>query len=451
MKRRCFQVVLLLIFGVELGGLFLFSAQDTENLLDSVAVNEERYSVQENWNRMEAHRGKTGLDYAVIDNAGKVLFRTRAGLSENMNQAVIHRDTIVDVEQDGHVVGKILIYNNGEELLVTRKRAAVVVLGTSIAVQAILYMSYTAYLNRRMIRPFQDMKHFARRVAGGNLDIPLEMDRYNLFGAFTESFDIMRAELKRARVAEAKANADKKELVAKLSHDIKTPVASIQAAAEVGAALAEHVRSGTAEKNVCSGGAQGQEELLLAGMGDNYLQIIRKAEQINTLVTNLFTATLEEMEQLTVTPGDMESGELTAILESADYLHRAVLPAVPDCLLYGDRLRLQQVFDNLFANSYKYADTKIDVTLETGGGYLAVEMEDRGGGVGSEELPLIKEKFRRGSNAKEAEGAGLGLYIADYFMKAMQGKLLVENGEKGLRVTVVIRMSGCDTAEQIKI
>ena len=186
-------------------------------------------------------------------------------------------------------------------------------------------------------------------------------------------------------------------------------------------------------------------------MGDNYLQIIRKAEQINTLVTNLFTATLEEMEQLTVTPGDMESGELTAILESADYLHRAVLPAVPDCLLYGDRLRLQQVFDNLFANSYKYADTKIDVTLETGGGYLAVEMEDRGGGVGSEELPLIKEKFRRGSNAKEAEGAGLGLYIADYFMKAMQGKLLVENGEKGLRVTVVIRMSGCDTAEQIKI
>ena len=40
MKRRCFQVVLLLIFGVELGGLFLFSAQDTENLLDSVAVNE---------------------------------------------------------------------------------------------------------------------------------------------------------------------------------------------------------------------------------------------------------------------------------------------------------------------------------------------------------------------------------------------------------------------------
>lgn len=97
----------------------------------------------------------------------------------------------------------------------------------------------------------------------GNLDLPLEMDRQNLFGAFTESFDLMRSELKKARLAEAKANAEKKELVAKLSHDIKTPVASIKAAAEVGLALSETER-----------------------MKENYTQIIRKADQINGLITN---------------------------------------------------------------------------------------------------------------------------------------------------------------------
>ena len=48
----------------------------------------------------------------------------------------------------------------------------------------------------------------------------------------------MRSELKKARLAEAKANESKKELVAKLSHDIKTPVASIKAVSEVGIALA---------------------------------------------------------------------------------------------------------------------------------------------------------------------------------------------------------------------
>ena len=61
-----------------------------------------------------------------------------------------------------------------------------------------------------MIRPFRKLKGFAERIAGGNLDIPLEMDKRNLFGAFTESFDIMRSELKKARLAEAQAQQSKK-------------------------------------------------------------------------------------------------------------------------------------------------------------------------------------------------------------------------------------------------
>ena len=52
--------------------------------------------------------------------------------------------------------------------------------------------------------------------------------------------------------------------------------------------------------------------------------------------------------------------------------------------------------------------------------------------------PLLKEKFRRGSNIKNIEGAGLGLYISDYFMKEMHGRLMIENGQNGLRVTVIL-------------
>ena len=82
------------------------------------------------------------------------------------------------------------------------------------------------------------------------------------------------------------------------------------------------------------------------------------------------------------------------------------------------------------------------MTMRREGQCLAVCVEDCGGGVDEEELPLLKEKFRRGSNAGNREGAGLGLYISDYFMREMGGELLVENGEEGLRVTVVIRQSG---------
>ena len=70
-----------------------------------------------------------------------------------------------------------------------------------------------------------------------------------------------------------------------------------------------------------------------------------------------------------------------------------------------------------------------------------VAIEDFGGGVSEEELPFLKEKFKRGENAGKVSGAGLGLYISDYFMKEMGGELEVANGKRGLRVSVRIRMS----------
>ena len=72
---------------------------------------------------------------------------------------------------------------------------------------------------------------------------------------------------------------------------------------------------------------------------------------------------------------------------------------------------------------------------------LAVLIEDFGGGVPDQELPLLKEKFRRGSNVGDREGAGLGLFISDYFMREMGGDLIVENGAGGLRVRVMIPLS----------
>ncbi len=419
MKKRTFLISLVIVFAVEIAMLVVFSSGDADDFLDAVTVNEAVQSVQTDWNKMESHENQTGLDYVVLDGRGRVVFKTKKGLSESLNAAVIHRDTILDIEAGGAPAGKIIIYN--DSVLTSQSKKQMTVMGLIIAmlVQCGVCIGYMIYLNRTIIRPFCKLKGFAERVAGGNLDIPLEMDRQNLFGAFTESFDIMRSELRKARIAEAEANASKKELVAKLSHDIKTPVASIKAASEVGAALT------------------GDEKVR-----DNYMQIIGKADQINTLITNLFTATLEELKQLSVTPKDMPSAELKTLLKSADYLHRAAFPDIPDCLLYTDKLRLQQVFDNIFANSYKYANTKIEVTVCRGGNRLAVGIEDYGSGVSVEELPLLKEKFKRGSNTRDIEGAGLGLYISDYFMKEMHGELLIENGQSGLKVTVMIALSG---------
>ena len=130
------------------------------------------------------------------------------------------------------------------------------------------------------------------------------------------------------------------------------------------------------------------------------------------------------------------------MLENSDYLHRAELPAIPECLLCADRIRLQQVFDNIFANSYKYADTRIQVSAKKEAQSLCIFIEDYGKGVKEKELPVLKEKYMRGSNTGNIEGAGLGLYISDSFMKEMGGNMVLENGADGLKVTVKIALSG---------
>ena len=421
MKKDSFLTLILVLSFLEMTMLVCFLWTDVSSPQDTVAVNEVLKRLEADWDSPGSATAGDGLDYVVLDGEGEVLFKTAQGLSESVNAATAHRDTILDIRQGGKTVGKLIVYNTADAVYESRKRALALAVAAVMLLQTAATTGYVIYLRKILVRPFHKLKDFAQRVAGGNLDVPLEMDRQNVFGAFTESFDLMRSELKRARLAEAQANAAKKELVAELSHDIKTPVASIKAASEVGLALADSDR-----------------------LRDNYTQIIRKADQINTLVTNLFNATLEELEQLSVTPGDMESGELAQMLENADYLHRSAVPAasaIPPCLICADRLRLQQVLDNIYANSYKYAGTDIMLAITRESSRIVIAIEDFGGGVSPQELPFLKEKFRRGSNTGDVEGAGLGLYISDYFMRKMGGKLTVENGTCGLKVSVEVPLS----------
>ncbi len=418
MKKRYFIIGMVIAFAIEIIGLVVFAVHAPDDKQNAVEVNAVVKTVAADFYGMKEHRNPGTLDYAVLDNDGTVVYATRSGLSESENAAIIHRDTVLDVERDGVRVGKVIIYNDSAQKLQEQKRTAIAVIAAAMAVECAICIGYGLYLYTSVIKPFKKLKGFAERIACGNLDIPLEMDRNNLFGAFTESFDIMRSELKKARIAEADAERSKKELVAKLSHDIKTPVASIKAVAEVGLAVSK----------------RGKHR-------ENYAQIIGKTDQINALVTNLFTSTLEELHELAVTPENIDSRRVKRMIETADYLHRAEIPDIPDCLIYADPLRLQQVFDNVFANSYKYANTKIAVAPRLDGDRVEIVIEDQGGGVSDDELPVLKEKFKRGANSKGIDGAGLGLYISDYFMTAMRGELGVSNGVRGLKITVALRLA----------
>jgi len=275
------------------------------------------------------------------------------------------------------------------------------------------------YFEHSFFMPFRKLQNFAHQIAAGNLDIPLEMDKRNLFGAFTESFDLMRVELRTARENEYRANQSKKELVASLSHDIKTPIASIMSAMDIMLVKAKDEKEKKAVESVNA-----------------------KLEQINALVTNMFHSTLEELQVLKISPKEIESTEIPKLIHNADYEGRALTFSVPNCIILADTLRLQQVLDNIINNSYKYANTDISICAHINENYLFIDIQDFGAGVLEEEISLIFNKFYRGKKNEKSDGYGLGLYISKYFVEQMGGKLLCKNLNGGFTVTLKLKLAG---------
>jgi signal transduction histidine kinase len=245
------------------------------------------------------------------------------------------------------------------------------------------------------------------------------MDRHGRFGAFTESFDLMREELKKARENERNADRSKKELVASLSHDIKTPVASIKATTEL----------------MLINPKDEKEKLQLE-------RINEKAEHINALITDMFHATLEELQALNVTPAEIQSTVIPQLIQNADYKGQVKPFIIPSGIIVADPVRLQQVFDNIIGNSYKYAGTDIKIDARFDNQYLIIDISDTGSGVPDDELQLLLNKFYRGKNAGDKSGYGLGLHISRFLLEQMSGELRCENRSGGgFAVKIMLRLA----------
>ena len=414
MRKKIFIPVLILTFLIEaiLCGIFLFRIENVEQ--DPVQINECLKSVEVNYGNEDLY--DRSLDYTVLSPEGDVVFMTSEGLSSTISAAVKNSDTILDIKLNGKT-GHVIFKNTTSDLIRDNKIGIVIAVMVCSLLQFILVLSYYLYLHKTVTEPFRKLEGFASRVAEGNLDIPLEMDRKNVFGEFTEAFDIMRSELKKARAAEKKAIDEKKEMVADLSHDIKTPVASIKSSSEFGYELASEPK-----------------------VKELFNQINIKADQLTVLTDNLFNSSVNDVTEISVNPVQVDSSVITDMIEVSDHLKKTGEFTIPECKIFADKLRLQQVFDNVLMNSYKYANTPISVESYTKDEYLVVRIADKGPGVPEQELPLIRQKYKRGSNTADKDGAGLGLYLTDNFIKGMDGKMFLEDNEPGLAVLLYLRL-----------
>lgn len=247
-----------------------------------------------------------------------------------------------------------------------------------------------------------------------------------MFGAFSESFDIMREELKASRARELSLQKKERELIASLSHDLKTPVTGIKLTSELMAAVFSQ--------------NEGQEITVTQDMIVKMNNVYKKADEIALLVGGLFSSTLEDLGAFKVNCADENSAVITALVSEYDDRGLVRISEIPQVIVHMDKLRLSQVIGNILFNSYKYADTPIDISFRLDERFLEVSIHDSGPGVPEDEIELITNKFYRGKEQGDKEGSGLGLYIARILMDKMGGELSVRS-ENGLCVTLLIPLS----------
>jgi len=288
----------------------------------------------------------------------------------------------------------------------------------SLCIAAVFFYLYLAVL-----RPFDQMKDFAGKIAQGNFDVPLRYERSNYFGDFTWAFDSMRHEITKSRSCEREAIENNKTVIATLSHDIKTPIASIRAYAE-----------GLEANMDCS-----------MERREKYLSVImKKCDEVARLTDDLFLHSISDLDKLKV---DMEQIELRGLLEAAineiaaergDV--RLFLPE-KEVMVLADGNRIVQMCENVINNARKYAKTSIDVALEMRGEEARITFRDYGPGIPDEDMPFVYGKFYRGKNCGGEQGSGLGLYIVKYIVEKMEGSVLLCNRANGLEVAVTLPLS----------
>lgn len=269
-----------------------------------------------------------------------------------------------------------------------------------------------------ILRPFHRLENFAGEIAIGNLDEKLEYERVNMFGEFTWAFDHMRKEIKRARQCEQAAIENNKTVIATLSHDIKTPVASIRAYAE---GLQENMDNTAARRNKYIG------------------VIIRKCDEVTKITNDMFIHSLHELDKLVIKKEKVNIDRVikeTVLAMSGDNSNIIIKNDLDvACLENVDGSRIEQVIENIIGNAKKYAPcSDINIWTKCESRKYEIHIRDFGNGIPAEDMPFVFDKFYRGKNRGENQGAGLGLFIVKYMMEQMNGEVILENHPDGLEV-----------------
>lgn len=239
----------------------------------------------------------------------------------------------------------------------------------------------TKHLFRHIQKPLDILVSGVKRIQEGNLDAPIGYVVPDEFKPACDAVDEMAARLKTSLEAQSRQQ-QKQELIAGMSHDLKSPLTSIRACTEV----------------LLDGVAKDEQTQA------RYLQTIyAKETELETLVNRLFSFAKLDLSEAPAKPEALEiSGtfaEVAAGFEAEGLDVR--LDDLPDETVMADRELLSRCMSNLLDNSRKYGASHVVISADISGDTVSISVSDDGPGVEASQLEKIFELGYRTDSARQ--------------------------------------------------
>lgn len=270
-------------------------------------------------------------------------------------------------------------------------------------------------LRKDVFGPVKDINKSTRDILIGNLKTPVKYDYDGEIGSLCHDFENMRDELSDSFDRELQLKERIHVMYASISHDLKTPLATITGYVE----------------GILYDVVQSPEEIKLYAE-----RMLNKSQVLNKLIDDILESSKAELNQLSIKTQEVYSRQYFGeVLENYlrdsiqnNYSFSYTLPE--DFIIELDPARIAEVFQNLIGNAIKYGkkSVHIDVSFEQykeKSTMLLVKIKDNGPGIDAAELPFIFDIFYRGNKARTQDipGSGLGLNISRFIVEKHGGQI----------------------------
>lgn len=268
---------------------------------------------------------------------------------------------------------------------------------------------------KNIFRPIEQINEATKKVALGEYDIELESKREDEIGELTNNFNKMTHGLKSTENLQ-------KEFINNVSHEIKTPVSSIEGFAKF-----------LKDKNLT------QEER------EEYANIIiEEAKRLENLTGKILKLSKLNNQEIITNKQEIEVAEqirkAISLLEPKwSKKDIKINVSLEEKIFLGDEDLIFQVWVNIIDNAIKFSNEggSIDIKVYEKDGNINVEIKDRGIGMKEEELEKVYDRFYQIDRSHSKEGSGLGLAIVKRIVELSEGKIEIKSKENKGTIVIV--------------